>query len=147
MAYLVRRSTRADLDALTGLLYEYLVDFYQRPRPPVEQVHALIEMCLVGQRGLQFVAEQEGRLVGFATLYAYHSTFALKPATVMNDLYVVEAARGSGVAAGLFQACQAYSEEQGCAFMQWETGADNVRAQRFYEKMGGRRVTNLFYEI
>lgn len=126
---------------------EYIVDFYRRPLPPVEKVQALIQMCLDGEKGVQFVVEQNGKLLGFATLYFTYSTLSAQKATVMNDLYVVEEARGTGAAAALFEACHAYTRENGFAFMSWETARDNLRAQRFYEKMGGTRGDWFTYEI
>jgi GNAT superfamily N-acetyltransferase len=143
----VRRTTAADLPALTDLLYAYIVDFYRRPAPPAEQVHALIGVCLQGERGVQFVAEQDGRLIGFATLYFTYSTLRAQPASIMNDLYVVEDARGSGAAAALFGACRRYTQENGFAFMTWETARENHRAQRFYAKMGGEQGDWLTYSI
>jgi GNAT superfamily N-acetyltransferase len=143
----VRSATAADLPQLTTLMYAYIVDFYKRPAPPENQVHDLIRMCLAGERGTQFVAEQDGRLVGFATLYFSFSTLRAQPVTVMNDLYVVEEARGTGVAADLFGACLRYTRENGYACMTWETDRDNYRAQKFYAKMGGEIEGVLLYSI
>jgi ribosomal protein S18 acetylase RimI-like enzyme len=143
----VRRTQPQDMDALVPLMYEYIVDFYQRPKPPAEQVRALIQVGLDGKEGAQFVAEQDGQLVGFATLYFTYSTLSAKRASVMNDLYVRPEARGTGVAAELFKACHRFVQENGHAFMSWETAHDNLRAQRFYEKMGGTKGDWLTYSI
>ncbi|HLN62365.1 MAG TPA: GNAT family N-acetyltransferase [Symbiobacteriaceae bacterium] len=147
MAYAVRRATAADQAQLTELIYLYIVDFYKRPRPAEAALHGLMARLDAGEIGLQFVAEEDGRLVGFATLYWTWSTLRCQPATIMNDLYVVEDRRGSGVAEALFRACEGYTRENGYAYMAWETDPDNVRAQRFYEKMGGRRGETLHYWI
>lgn len=143
----VRIAQAKDREELTPLMYEYIVDFYQRPRPAVEKVHALIDMLLEKEKGVQFVAEKDGKLVGFATLYFTFSTTKAEKITVMNDLYVIEEERGTGVAQKLFKACENNSKENGYAHMAWVTAQDNHRAQRFYEKMGGSVADWLSYTI
>jgi GNAT superfamily N-acetyltransferase len=134
---IVRTTQDSDRKVLTGLMYEYIVDFYKRPKPPLNKLKGLIQMLLEGKEGVQFVAEKDGRIVGFATLYFTYSSTRVSKIVIMNDLYVVEEMRGTSVAEKLFQACLAYKNENHYAAMVWETAQDNKRAQRFYEKMGG----------
>ncbi|MBL0385172.1 GNAT family N-acetyltransferase [Tumebacillus sp. ITR2] len=136
-----------DVPALGELMKEYIVDFYQRPEPPKKRLAELIELLREEERGVQFVAERDGKLIGFATLYFTFSTLRAQKTTVMNDLYVVESERGSGAAVALFQQCESYTKSNGYAFMTWETAQDNHRAQRFYEKMGGVKGDWLTYSI
>jgi GNAT superfamily N-acetyltransferase len=147
MSLVIRNTEHGDLELLTNLMYKYVVDFYQRPKPPVEKMHHLIETLLEQNKGIQFIAEQDGEPLGFATLYFSFSTTKADKITIMNDLYVVEEARGKGVAQQLFKACENYTKENGCASMSWVTAADNKRAQRFYEKMGGTCGDWLNYSI
>lgn len=143
----VRLAETKDKKELTTLMYEYIVDFYQRPKPETDKVHFLIDLLLEKEEGIQFVAEKNGRLTGFATLYFTYSTTRADKITIMNDLYVVEGERGAGVAQELFQACENYTKEHGYFHMSWVTAPDNYRAQRFYEKMGGKRADWLNYTI
>ncbi|WP_347812664.1 GNAT family N-acetyltransferase [Tumebacillus sp. BK434] len=143
----MRQANAADQAALREMMLEYIVDFYQREAPPAAKLDCLQAMLLSGDTGLQFVAEQDGAYQGFATLYFTYSTLRAERVVIMNDLYVREAYRGSGVAEKLFQACAAYTKENGFALMQWETAKDNSRAQRFYEKMGGEKGDWLNYSI
>lgn len=145
--YAIRPATPHDRPALTALMKEYITDFYHRPEPPQTQIDDLLDTLFQQERGLQFVAEKDGVLIGFATLYFTFSTLRAQKTTIMNDLYVIESERGTGVAAGLFEQCATYTRENGFAFMSWETAHDNHRAQRFYEKMGGERGDWLSYSI
>jgi ribosomal protein S18 acetylase RimI-like enzyme len=148
MNYTVRQATTADIPGLMKLMNEYIVDFYQFRQPADEQLAALIELLLEGREGIQFVAEAEGQsLIGFVTLYFTFSTLRASRVVVMNDLYVQEAYHGSGVAAGLFNACKAYTASHGYANMSWSTAQDNYRAQRFYAKMGGEQDSWISYSI
>jgi GNAT superfamily N-acetyltransferase len=135
----VRRSTESDTNALLPLVEAYVVDFYGRPHPGDDKLRDLVTRLARGEGGVQFVADGDGGLVGFATLFYTFSTLEASPVAIMNDLYVVEEARGSPVARDLFMACRAESKARGCAYMTWETAPDNHRAQAFYARMGGLR--------
>ncbi|WP_282940744.1 GNAT family N-acetyltransferase [Paenibacillus sp. RC67] len=136
-----------DTDQLIQLMYQY-IDFYERPRPDEGTLRLFIaNLQQEPSSGMQFVAEQGGVLVGFATLYFTFSTLQLKRAAIMNDLFVASAQRGSRIGEGLFQACLEYIRSNGYAYMTWETAQDNTAAQSFYDKMGGHRSDWLVYEI
>ena len=144
---MVRRAERRDVDGLVPLMLEYIVGFYRQPQPADQDLRALIDVCLEGREGVQFVAERDGELLGFATLYFTWGTLAAAREAVMNDLYLVESARGSGLAEELFRACAEESRRRGCAEMVWETASDNARAQRFYERMGSTPGPWVSYSI
>lgn len=135
MSFSIRTTEPEDLSSLTELMYEYIVGFYQNPRPPIEKIHNLIQTLFEKQNGIQFVVEQDGKLVGFATLFFTFSTMKAEKVTVMNDLFVIEQFRGTEVESQLFLECQNYSQNHGYAHMTWITSTDNKRAQIFFEKM------------
>ncbi|PRS88734.1 GNAT family N-acetyltransferase [Bacillus velezensis] len=136
---IIRSAEHYDVKQLTDLMYLYIVDFYKRPKPPIEKIHNLIEMLFEKNRGIQFVAEQDGKLIGFATLYFSFTTKA--------DKIVIEKARGTGAAKELFKRSETFTKENGYAHMSWITASDNYRAQKFYEKMGGSLGNWLTYSI
>ena len=145
---LVRPPVPADREALLALMDAYVVAFYRAPRPPRERVEALVALLAEGREGTQLVVEaDDGALVGFATLYFTWSTLRADRIAILNDLYLDDRARGTGAATALFQAALAVSRERGCAEMEWQTAADNHRAQAFYAKMGGKRGDWVSYSI
>lgn len=103
MSLLIRTVENKDLNDLSELMYQYIVDFYKRPKPSIDKVHDLIKTLVEKNRGVQYVAEQDGKLVGFATLYFSFSTTKAEKITIMNDLFVIENVRGLGVAEALFK--------------------------------------------
>ncbi len=147
MSLLIRTVENKDLNDLSELMYQYIVDFYKRPKPSIDKVHDLIKTLLEKNRGVQYVAEQDGKLVGFATLYFSFSTTKAEKITIMNDLFVIENVRGLGVAEALFKTCEKFTKDNGYAHMAWVTSTDNKRAQKFYEKMGGSIGNWLNYSI
>ena len=85
------------------------------------------------------MAEERGRLHGFASLYACLDTLIADRILVMNDLFVDPSSRNRGTGAALFDASLAYASAQGYARVDWVTAEDNRDAQRFYDRHGGRR--------
>jgi len=145
---LIRKATHQDIPELYQLMIEYIVDFYKQPRPDEGELKGLIEHLLKNpSSGQQFVAELDGGLVGFATLYFTFSTLRVKRQAVLNDLFVNADIRGKKVGEKLFQHCLDYIRENGFCSMTWETAKDNVAAQSLYNKMGGEISPWLFYEI
>ncbi|WP_134703552.1 GNAT family N-acetyltransferase [Ammoniphilus sp. YIM 78166] len=148
MAIVIRKAENKDVPALYDLMNDYIVNFYQREQPSEEALTGLI-LHLLDQpgSGLQFVAEVEGELVGFATLYNSFSTLSVKKAAILNDLFVAEPARGKKVGEKLFEHCIRYIRENDYAYMSWETAHDNKAAQALYDKMGGKKSEWLAYSI
>jgi ribosomal protein S18 acetylase RimI-like enzyme len=97
--------------------------------------------------GIQFVAEQDGKLLGFTTLYFSFSTLQVKRMAILNDLFVIPEARGQKLGEKLFQTCLSYIRENDFAYMTWKTAKDNLVAQSLYNKMGGQLSEWLVYEI
>jgi GNAT superfamily N-acetyltransferase len=126
----------------------YIVGFYRSPRPPRDRLEALVDLLEEGEEGMQLVAEGgDGDLLGFATLYFTWSTLRADRIAILNDLYLAEQARGTGAAAALFEAALSAARGRGCAEIEWQTAADNHRAQAFYAKMGGRRGDWVSYSL
>jgi ribosomal protein S18 acetylase RimI-like enzyme len=143
----IRQPLLEDVLQLKELMIQYIVGFYKFRQPEDEQLYELIHVLLEQQEGIQFVAESEGKLVGFATLYFSYSTLRATKSAILNDLFVIEEFRGQGAAAKLFAACKGYAARNRYASMSWTTAKDNFRAQRFYEKMGGEQGDWLAYSI
>ncbi|MHC0035542.1 GNAT family N-acetyltransferase [Pseudoneobacillus sp. C159] len=144
----IRPVMKEDQDQLYILMVQYIVDFYHRPQPEKQELINLINHLIDHPTsGQQFVAEREGVLLGFATLYFTFSTLQVKKAAILNDLFVAEMGRGEKIGERLFQHCLSYIRENQFAYMTWETAKDNHIAQSLYHKMGGKVSDWLVYEI
>jgi len=135
----VRPAQHEDRPQLIELMKGYFA-FYRTPFPPQKKIDSLLDTLeRDADRGVQLVAEADGRLQGFATLYACLDTLIADRILVMNDLFVDPGVRSHGVGAALFNASLAYATTHGYARLDWVTAADNLEAQRFYDRQGGRR--------
>ena len=84
------------------------------------------------------VAEDAGRLVGFAHIRRTADTFTAGPGWFLDDLYVVPESRGSGVARALIERGYADAEAAGGGTFRWITADDNTTAQRLYDRIATR---------
>lgn len=137
-----------DLADLLPLLRGYC-NFYEVQ--PTDE--ALLAMCraLIAdpeREGVQLLARDAGgRAVGFATIYWCWQTLDTGRIGVMNDLFVHEDARGTGLADELILACAARAREHGAASLTWQTARSNRRAQKVYDRVGGQPSMWISYEL
>ena len=145
-AYTITTVTVADLDGLLPLMRAYC-DFYATA-PSDEALLGLSRAVLANPtlEGVQLIArDTQRRTVGFASVFWSWDTTEGARIGIMNDLYVVPPARGSGLADELIAACVERCRERGASRLEWQTGPDNERAQAVYERVGGRREPWLVY--
>ena len=139
MPGVIARVTEADLPELLPLMRGYC-DFYEVD-PGDEALLAMSRELIADpdKEGLQLIARDAGRAIGFATIFWTWSTLSASRIGVMNDLFVHPDGRGSGAADALIQACAERCRERGATTLEWSTARDNLRAQQVYERVGGTR--------
>ena len=144
----IKRVSEGDLDALLPLMRGYC-DFYE-VAPSDEALLALSRALIADpeREGLQLIARAEdGEAVGFATIYWTWQTLDAGRLAVMNDLFVSEPARGTGLADALILACADEARLHGALSLGWQTAKDNARAQKVYERVGAERSEWLDYSL
>jgi GNAT superfamily N-acetyltransferase len=132
--------TEADLPELLPLMRGYC-DFYEVD-PSDDDLLAMSRALIDDpeREGVQLIARDgDGRATGFATIFWTWSTLSASRIGVMNDLFVGERSRGTGVAEALIAACAERCRQRGATSLDWTTARDNHRAQRLYERVGARR--------
>jgi len=85
-----------------------------------------------------WVAELDGKVVGFAHLRRHSDTFTGGPAWFLDDLFTAPEARGHGVATDLIAALRAHADANGGGTISWITADDNITAQSVYDKLATR---------
>ena len=82
------------------------------------------------------VAEELGKIDGFALFFHTFSTFLGRRGLWLEDLYVRPERRGSGIGTALLKALAALAVERGCGRFEWAVLDWNTPAIGFYERMG-----------
>jgi GNAT superfamily N-acetyltransferase len=137
---LITTVAEADLPELLPLMRGYC-DFYEVD-PSDDDLLAMSRALIADpdREGTQLIArDEEGRASGFATIFWTWTTLSAARIGVMNDLFVTERARGTGVAEALIAACAERCRAYGAVSLDWTTARDNHRAQRLYERVGAKR--------
>ena len=99
------------------------------------------------REGWLLAALQDQEVIGFGCYYRFLSSLLAVETVLMNDLYVVEAARGSGVGRALIEAGAGLAREAGAAWLEWNTAPDNRTAQALYDGTGAEKSTWVNYEL
>jgi GNAT superfamily N-acetyltransferase len=97
--------------------------------------------------GLLLGAWDEEEPLGYACLYWFFTSTRAAESVLMNDLYVVEPARGHGVGRALIEASAAVARERGADHLEWTTAPDNATARRLYDATGATPSTWITYEL
>jgi GNAT superfamily N-acetyltransferase len=136
----VRPASASDADAWLSLI-DALADYEKLERPnPAARERLLLDAFGENPRTEVYLAESEGRIVGYAiTLFTYSSFLAL-PTLYLEDLFVLESHRGHGAGYQLFTRCVEEAHRRGCGRMEWQVLDWNRLAIDFYERLGARQM-------
>lgn len=123
-AYRVFYKKPCDLPAARGFLRERI----QR-----DQSVIFLALMQVGQREIA---------AGFTQLYPVFSSVSLRPAWILNDLFVDAGHRRLGIARLLLQRAAEFAAGAGACYLELATALDNRPAQALYESLGWKRETD-----
>jgi GNAT superfamily N-acetyltransferase len=126
----ISKVTISDLVELHGLVEKYRA-FYKQPEN--DRTLNFLEERIKNQEAVAFIARIEGQAVGFTLLYPTFSTVSLSNIWLLNDLFVLETARGNGVATELMDVAESAAKQAGATRVFLRTANDNVPAQALYE--------------
>jgi GNAT superfamily N-acetyltransferase len=132
--------TRASTDAVQQLvpLFDAYRQFYGHQTSPEGARNFLAER-LAKDESVIFLASEGDRAVGFAQLYPSFSSLSMSRMWILNDLFVLPAARGNGVGTALLEQCKRLATETGAKELSLETVKTNLTAQRLYEACRWKR--------
>jgi GNAT superfamily N-acetyltransferase len=134
----VRRATPADGPRIIELDRE-LARFEKLPPPDDTEAARLLVWIFESKRLEAFVAELDGRVEGIALFYEGLGSFRAKPFLYLEDLVVSERARSRGVGEALMAALAREVISRGALRLEWAVLDWNVRAMRFYDRLGAHR--------
>jgi len=136
MAATIRPAAPADISAIFALMYE-LAEFEKLTHLFVATEDGVHD-ALFGPRPSSeaLVAEDGGRIVGYALFFHNFSTFLGRRGLYLEDLYVQPTQRGSGLGTAMLRRLAALAVERQCGRFEWSVLDWNQPAISFYEKMG-----------
>ena len=133
MTVTIRPLKTADESAWRRLWRGYL-DYY-RSDLPASVTDRLFQRLVKGEPHFAFVAEQDSQVIGFVHALPHASTWSLDGYCYLEDLYVDEAARGTGAGRALIEAVYAEADKRGLARVYWHTESTNKTARQLYDNL------------
>ncbi|MBS1529026.1 MAG: GNAT family N-acetyltransferase [Bacteroidetes bacterium] len=130
----IKRLGIEEIGLVVGLFDKYR-QFYKQP-PDIGLAERFIQERLANNESVIFVATDGTVPAGFTQLYPQCSSVCAVRNWILNDLYVDNAYRKTGVGRALIDQAMAFAKSQAATFVQLETAVDNYSAQRLYEAIG-----------
>jgi GNAT superfamily N-acetyltransferase len=133
----IRQLVESDFDEWLSLWREYQ-NFYQVDFPAEVNAATWQRILCSDEPIYGLAAESNGKVIGFAHYVTRRSTWSLKNACYLHDLYVDRKSRGIGAATKLVQRTVTEARTGGASKLYWLTQEDNATARSIYEKLANR---------
>ena len=137
----VRPATVADGETLLALIDGLAA--YEKLTPPdaAGKQRFLEDLARDPPRFGVFIAEVDGKAVGYSVCFEIYSTFLVRTKLYMEDLFVHPGHRSTGAGFALIRAVADEAVRRDCAGIEWECLDWNRLAIDFYERIGGHHDT------
>lgn len=136
-AITIRQAVLSDIDALASLFDNYR-QFYGRASD-VGAAREFLTARFNRGESVVFIAHEDNTPVGFVQLYPGFSSVSLARTFVLNDLFVRERWRRSGIASQLMAAAVEFAKSSGAVRLSLSTAITNETAQAVYKSSGWKR--------
>jgi GNAT superfamily N-acetyltransferase len=140
-AAMIRAATPSDIPAIHRLIVELAV--YEKEPDAVQASHADLASALFGARPTAecVLAVQDGAPVGLALFFTNFSTWTGKPGLYLEDLFVMPAARGTGLGKALLVHLAGIAVARGYGRFEWSVLDWNTPAIGFYTALGAKPMS------
>ena len=135
--YVIRWCTRADLPSIIGLCAEHAA-FERASYDPTGKLVKLERAIFADPPRLYCrVVEVDSEVIGYATYTFDFSTWDASVFLYLDCLYLKSKFRGEGIGEEIMRTIITIAQESTCVNVQWQTPEFNVRAMKFYRRIGG----------
>lgn len=141
---IIRRGKSQDSDDFIRLLVG-LANFEHLEPPDAQAKRRIIKDIFSKNRVQLFLAYCGKEPVGYALYFYTYSSFLARPTFYLEDIFVLEKYRHTGVGKKLFLRCVEEAGRNGCARFELSVLTWNKNAVNFYEKLGARRLDEWYY--
>ncbi len=144
----IRQALAADASAI-GTLARQFAD-YLRALGDTTEFKLTAETCLRDGFGENpafegLVATVDGGVIGYLLYHMGYDSDRAQRTLHLADLYVDEAARRQGAGKALMERAASVARERGAGEMIWSVFGPNTLAASFYEQLGARKITDVYF--
>lgn len=126
--------TLDNLHDLVGLFDKYRI-FYKKDSD-LKGAKQFLSARIKNQESVIYIYYDKNIAVGFTQLYPTYSSARMVKNWILNDLFVLEEYRKTGVATQLINKVIEFAKSNDANFVQLETQVDNFVAQKLYQHLG-----------
>ncbi len=142
---MTRKATIADVKKLAELFDQYRIFYHKESDVPAAE--KFLKERLENKDSEIFVAENDGKLVGFVQLYPLFSSTRMKRYWLLNDLFVNGNHRGKGYSKALIEEAKQMAKSTDACGILLETGKSNDIGNQLYPACGFQIYDEVnFYE-
>lgn len=134
----IRPLTPADREAWRRLWTDYLTFYGTKVTP---EVYDTTFARLLSDDANEFcchLAWREEQAVGLVHFLSHRHCWRIENVVYLQDLYVAEAARGTGTGRALIESVYARADANGTPAVYWLTREDNVTARQLYDHIAAK---------
>ena len=140
-----RKTTIQDLPQLAELFDQYRVFYHKESDIPAAE--SFLKERIEKADSEIFVAENDGKSIGFVQLYPLFSSTRMKRYWLLNDLFVNGNYRGKGFSKELIEEAKELAKSTNAAGILLETGKSNDVGNKLYPSCGFELYDEVnFYE-
>jgi GNAT superfamily N-acetyltransferase len=138
MHYTVTEPTREKIESLLDLCAAHAAFEASDYKREKKAERLAIDLFGENRKLYCLVVEADGYYIGYITWMKQYSTWDAKAYLYMDCLYLDDQYRGFGIGAELINHLKAFGRKEGIDLIQWQTPKFNVRAIKFYKRIGAR---------
>ncbi|MEG0395115.1 MAG: GNAT family N-acetyltransferase [Oscillospiraceae bacterium] len=138
--FTIRKATPLDIEAILNLIYA--IAQYEKMTDEVVATQESLQNALFGEGSAQcLMAEENGKLVGYALYFYNFSTFVGTKGLYLEDLFLYPETRKKGYGKKLMHALFQIAKEENCGRMEWCCLNWNTQSQGFYKSLGAKPMS------
>ncbi len=137
----IKKVSAADVSLINELLAHH-IDIEEKNAPTLHHLQELVQ----DDRCFLFVAIIDDIIIGYVLAYSFPSLYASSRMAYLYDIDVIPEHRKKGIGRHLMEAVKTELQKNGVTELWLGTGIDNMPAQELFNKTGGVKSGETFYD-
>ncbi len=136
-----------NFDAFLGLIDKLAQ--YEKLAPPDQAAQERLRRDCLSEKPkyMSFMGKIGDQYVSYVIYFFTYSSFLALPTLFLEDLFILEEYRRSGVGKRMFDFIKEAANQEGCGRIEFTVLKWNKSAQQFYDKNGGKCLEWFFYRV
>lgn len=141
----IKKAKKADFDKILVLIRE-LASYEKLDAPDDIAARRLYKDTFGKKPFLNMLVAKEGKeILGYAIYFHSYSSFLAKRTMFLEDIFITQSRRNSGIGKMFFDVLLEIANDQGCGRVEWSVLDWNIDAIAFYNKIGAKPLSDWMY--